>query len=1362
VAPPGPRGPTKPPKASTVSHIPHTAGLTPAQTTRKVKRHQQAITKAAEAATKTPEFKKARKAAKPPSPKEQAKIGREYRRYARRTGGTKLSGISKKEQKTYAAQEKLGLTYRPGPGIGKLGIQRVVGKPSAGIQIVRALTGDQPGAQTPTLSEIGNVAATVGLLGAGRVLRAPKIAEDLAASEQRAAEVTRAVEGEQAARDIQGVSRVRKAAQAVKTRGAMKVRRVKSLGTVEGRAASRARTAASVQRKTVKAARAYTHPAVVAPGVHGRINAAIQGHLAALKEDPVGTLATTGRVLPGMIAFPAAVAYAAGKSAVERNPKPLTDEAKGVAAFTKDIGGKLLSGDPQKVKRTVEHDVGLSFVVPIPKLLGGARGTALRAATREKLASATEALPAKRVGPEGRFGFQVSPEKPRAIRRRSAVEGRRVHRRAEHETAYYSNKAVKHARKLTKKKANLPREGEVGPEHAAHAVVKYGVTSHEHIKALKKASNPHEPIEGHVRLSQAIDYLDKHPETLVHPDFQKLTDYLRKAGKATETSERAKWMGIGDLYGRQRPEDMVPVSAHELTAARTREAAWKDVHDRERTIKQLRRNARDARARGDQDASKAAYKRAREVQAGSQALKKALDPYTRPGGSIDIARTKRKPWDNQMVKAYVADVKQVAAERGHAEPVHLPAAGSVISHYKAGEVSARFATGAPAQHTAALDELKADHIDNTLSSVIASGIDRPRRIRAWATSMQQALLREGRPNPEGGNLWTLQSYQDAVRKGEVNPNFYGLMPSRDWKQAAENAFAHEEVQGTKFDELTQVAQDIEQRRQDITGEYARRADEPGTKYVLVHREYMRELDSTLSKPGQIESFLNANSKLWNRVLLGLSPGWELSQFVAEGLPILIAHPEIIYKAPKYIREYNRMTKDDARAWAGLAGEAPRLVESARDLRPDLPENTMADVGRLVKLTERNRALQGMWSVARARPLGLFDMARTGKYRQVLAMAELDRDLNTFMRGFRGSMHFSKETAARIKNLPLHEQMAWLGKHPSEAVKLENYIDDIAGNWDAFTSFERSFSPALIFFPFIRYSLRWTFWSFPMRHPVRAQILYFLSQMNADSLEKLLGAKPHTWTDYAFPVVNRGGAVEPYGTRISPALSTPVEAVGSGNVTRLMGAANPSLALLVEAITGVNPMTGEQEAKGAAALHQLLAMPAPLRALSRTQLGPVKVPNITGASTSPTAQAFRNIDPNRNLRSLLAPPLPLSAERYRMQNALSANLDASSTIDSEVGQFAALVDQYGMKEASKRFKADIKAGKVLSGISGGSADAKFQRIQDRFYEIKYGTGGGGGVKAPSNPLFGGSAGKSVFGPSRGKGIFGPSKGKSIFK
>src|SRR5690606_11946182 len=194
-------------------------------------------------------------------------------------------------------------------------------------------------------------------------------------------------------------------------------------------------------------------------------------------------------------------------------------------------------------------------------------------------------------------------------------------------------------------------------------------------------------------------------------------------------------------------------------------------------------------------------------------------------------------------------------------------------------------------------------------------------------------------------------------------------------------------------------------------------------------------------------------------------------------------------------------------------------------------------------------------------------------------ARVDKELNSFIKGLAGANVIQRDTAKKLAGMPLHEQLAWISRNRKTMDRLADYLDDVMGNWTAFTRFERAFGPGVMFYPFVRMSFRWAFWSFPKRHPIRAQILYFLAQRHSEEIEKITGNKAD-WIDYAHPILfGEGGKPEevlPIGHRLVPGLNAIVEAIGSDNLTGIFRSLNPGLSTLIYGGSLVDPMSGRQE------------------------------------------------------------------------------------------------------------------------------------------------------------------------------------------
>jgi hypothetical protein len=370
----------------------------------------------------------------------------------------------------------------------------------------------------------------------------------------------------------------------------------------------------------------------------------------------------------------------------------------------------------------------------------------------------------------------------------------------------------------------------------------------------------------------------------------------------------------------------------------------------------------------------------------------------------------------------------------------------------------------------------------------------------------------------------------------------------------------------------------------------------------------------------------------------------------------------------------------------------------------------------------------------------------------------------------------------MKGKSLAEQASWVADHPKWATKYQGYLDDVMGNWSALTKNERVAAQAMIFYPFMRMSLRWTFYAFPKRHPIRAAILYGMGQQNAEQLHKLLHGDPSYFTQWAMVPVDLGGEKKLIDlSRIAPGSNALVEALG-GSTEGPKGiaaakVAQPVLAALGTAICGVSPLSGKQEAgSGWNALAQLLSL-SPVSRTASEALTPAgrkkgegvgQVPIIGDFSTERQAALDKLSaklrgagSAERYARSLAIPPLPKDASKERdsalLGRVLSTLHKNSSSARDDVSSEYAQTMTNAIEEGHRRqipalkkkrdkqlelMKSEYEAAdKVLGNLFDryGIEHAKEDRLFLQFYgEGKYGTGdssnpwsssfGGGG----SNP------------------------------
>ena len=456
----------------------------------------------------------------------------------------------------------------------------------------------------------------------------------------------------------------------------------------------------------------------------------------------------------------------------------------------------------------------------------------------------------------------------------------------------------------------------------------------------------------------------------------------------------------------------------------------------------------------------------------------------------------------------------------------------------------------------------------------------------------------------------------------------------------------------------------------------------GHKYTVVRKsaadEYAHQftgLDSALAK-------LNRNS---SRIILGYNPSWAAAQLLAEGLPAAVAiggNParwyRIIQAELERGRKTNGLDRRSQSASDALASQGPgSLAFPSPGMRSNVYDRQIFGRNRGKQrenpVTTMEKVQQGVASAAVGEALGKFDRAKGGLIRRAVLNAAVDREYRGFLVALKNGLDLDREVKAALKGKSLAEQTAYLAKHPKTARQLENYLDDVMGNWRSITKLENGPASLVAFYPYVRYSLKSAFWGFPKRHPIKATMMAFLSQQNAEQLEALLGdpGGPAEWLDLAFPVTYADGKpqVAPVGSRIAPALNAFISAIGAGEPGRALTGLNPALGVGAQFL-GMDPFTGEQDFKAFSPEAGLLGLAAGISLFAPARyaaefgapdliraIKPRKNPDgstVIGGQSA-LSQVFDELDPNAAWRSLIDIFAPQSGEDFKKENELKRRL-----------------------------------------------------------------------------------------------------------
>lgn len=1118
------------------------------------------------------------------------------------------------------------------------------------------------------------------------------------------------------------------------------------------------RVARYSQRRPVKAALLVGTGAAAAKE-HERTGAFVEGYATAIKEDPVGIAKQTGEMLPqvigSLIGDTANVGLTGGRLLQNALPgeNPYTTKealapAKGVldanVQGTKQLFGEAFSGDPERVQALAE-DTGLAVpitlglaakpIVPrggltkVRRVAEKARGkitdkavVADTKAIRQETVSKGEKA-AKKLRDTGHG--RRRPEKPGKPQPLFAATERRQQRKREGEAqAVTSELQQGHLRDadLGKKMRRVKQEH----RNFVALVAETGLPLNDPARSLGALrdvlkSLPQDSPNAHLtrRLIEDFDEVaeSRHFSEAV-TRYREVDKELRATTRKGKDDRRSLGQRTAITYGITMPEDAVPMGARPFTSAATREQAWAEVEAAPRTER-------------------------------SKKLRAALEPYTRPGQ--DPNNSKRKAYDEELLDEFDRAVKTKQAEKGLEEPAwisHRPAdktqEATGVDAY--GAAAGYRGAGIPARDKMRMNRAAAGNVDFSYAALATESV--LRRVQKHVTRRHvQDFLRRNRIKVRLGDEPARSIIDGAeanvlAEKGVVDPRHNAVFALQEWRRTFEGS--------EDFDE------GLAAERESVLAEIKIGEAQPGKKYVVVPRESLKELEAQLGKQeGTFDGMtrkLRATQRATSRALLGTSPAWAVAQIVAETAQASLAvNPARIIKG---LREFRKLSPEDQRSFRAWMEAAPGGGVMP-EIQTSLTRDATKEAGAALGAYGRTRAGHWLRQLASAEPLIALDRWKANYLRTGVAAGKIDRDLNSFLTKLGRLNNEIPSHIQKMERLPLHEQLAYFAKHPKDAERVAGYVRDVMGSWSSMTRFERSMGPALMFYPFLRFSLRWTFRTFPSQHPIKAAILLNLATVRTEEVKQLLGGDPSFFATLSQQPLRTGpgGSADPddfFSTaRAVPAGNVLVEA-GINEQTQDLGALTrsiqPFLAAPLLAALSHDPRTGrplsdaEREGvmKGLVPMMQaagsaLLSTPTAFRMADAlvhgadNPKGTHSVPVFGGREDSEISLLFAAMKgEDAGLRSFVNPFQPQSLESQRDSTVRAEELIGTAFDAPSKGDVMSEPDPALQREMYREYQDARKAWEELDdlmvkyGVKTRAdirrEDRQFGRSSDRYYRM----------------------------------------------
>lgn len=399
----------------------------------------------------------------------------------------------------------------------------------------------------------------------------------------------------------------------------------------------------------------------------------------------------------------------------------------------------------------------------------------------------------------------------------------------------------------------------------------------------------------------------------------------------------------------------------------------------------------------------------------------------------------------------------------------------------------------------------------------------------------------------------------------------------------------------------------------VPGEKVAHPDDLGEgRFYVLPRDAGEELRKQAAPSGGGLRVVQGAKGLASMTILGTNPAWLVAQVAANALmsAAVVRHPSSAYR---WWAWWKRLDPDQKARMASYIGIGPA------DFEMRLPHGGAAvdDTLSAWDAFWRNPMVKKAGWVVPVKWVLMGDHVNNRQFRSMLfhdkakreAFNRMVADQTAYSRGMKRLVPklFRRPGTRREREQFMN---TWL-REQDNIETVARHVDKFLGDYATFTSTERRvLNSVVMFYPFLRFSIRFVFKTMPVEHPVITSILGTIGRMGAEWQKEILGGDDMLLGkvfigDKAINVAN-----------LNPGLN----AVTSLNKpTQLVSSVNPILSIPVGVLTGTDMFRGKYQPWGGkagvkepgdlgvgelarAGARQVLMMAAPYRALGKAGVG----------------------------------------------------------------------------------------------------------------------------------------------------------------
>lgn len=464
-----------------------------------------------------------------------------------------------------------------------------------------------------------------------------------------------------------------------------------------------------------------------------------------------------------------------------------------------------------------------------------------------------------------------------------------------------------------------------------------------------------------------------------------------------------------------------------------------------------------------------------------------------------VAEKKLKPKaaEELVVRAetqFLNRVKQRATELDLPAPVyveHRPTTRVRYSDYAAG--GSRAVQGPKKTKYTLFDE---GRYDTTPAAYEAGQARTIKRSVNWETAAD--IMEEN--SPKDGRGLSLRDAQDYLAKNNLDPNEWDVIDMNILRRKPDRD--RPDARGGLGDiEAGDLHEAIGRATVNLEGETAQFRQGRRT-FAVVPRPVTKELRAATAPSGGVKRTVQKIQGGTSAVILNTNPLFVPVQVASNAILAVPGSRGRVLTAPG--RRWRKRLDPDTRAMVDeFLGSAP-----STDLTRAPRYGAAADNGfaRFVQSISDSDTVNAARE-SRLNPLTWnrrMDEAQNRVFRSNAFYARLERDLR---RPVSGAVSEAQELASALQMKPGPQKVARLRQLEPQIEAYAKHVDDMLGNWTRYTVRERNLGKsALLFYGFMRFATKLALYTLPVKHPIAANIVRQLGQLNNEEVVEFLGTE----------------------------------------------------------------------------------------------------------------------------------------------------------------------------------------------------------------------------------------------------------------